>query len=64
VVGYFFAGLSLALIRKKEPSVTVEASPETSSTKMKEGVELVVKNPLLAKIAACTATTNFAGRLC
>jgi MFS family permease len=63
VVGYFFSGLSLALIRKKEPAVTVEGKPRNFFREMREGVELVVKNPLLTKIAACTATTNFGGTI-
>jgi MFS family permease len=59
VLGYFFSGLSLALIRKKEPDVKGDGSSRNFFGEMKEGIELVVKNPLLAPIAACTATTNF-----
>jgi predicted MFS family arabinose efflux permease len=58
VLGYFFSALALALIRKKEPDVKGEGRSRNFFREMKAGIELVVKNPFLAPIAACTATTN------
>ncbi len=58
--GYLAASLALLDIRKPEPkSVPGLAGAEPSFFgEMKEGVHVVLGNPLLTRIAGCTATSN------
>jgi predicted MFS family arabinose efflux permease len=60
-IGYLISALSLISIRKRE------ARPESNSptgrpdffAEMKEGIQIVFRNPILWRITACTATANF-----
>jgi len=56
-VGYTLSAISLASIRKVEPIVD-QGRRRSFFVEMKEGIDIVVRNPILKRIAACTATTN------
>jgi len=64
-VSFLVSALALALIRKPEP----EPQPGTASGKtgfipeMREGIDVVFKNPILWRIAGCTATTNLGSNM-
>jgi MFS family permease len=59
-LSFLFSAVALSAIRTPEP----QPKPSTASgatgfiPEMKEGLEVVFKNPLLWRIAGCTATTN------
>ena len=64
-VSFFLSALALASITKPEP----EPRPSTASgasgfiPEMREGIDVVFRNPILWRIAACTATTNLGSNM-
>ena len=64
-VSFLVSALALAAIRQPEP----EPKPGTASgrtgffAEMREGIEVVFKNPYLWRIAGCTATTNLGSNM-
>src|SRR5438132_4134440 len=64
-VSFLFSALALVLIKTPEP----EPRPSTASgatgfiPEMREGLEVVFRNPILWRIAACTATTNLGSNM-
>ena len=60
-VSYAVSTLSLALIRTPEPRAEDEPHAErvTFRAAMAEGLQFVVKHPILRKIVACTGSSNF-----
>ena len=62
-IGYLASSLSLISIRKQEEvknkTSSFDIPPPDFFAEMKEGVHVVTKNPLLWRIAGCTATSNF-----
>ena len=64
-VSFLVSALALALIRKPE----LEPQPGTAAGKtgfipeMREGIDVVFKNPILWRIAGCTATTNLGSNM-
>ncbi|HEV3171431.1 MAG TPA: MFS transporter [Actinocrinis sp.] len=60
-ISYAVSTLSLALIRKPEPRAEDEPRAErvTFRAAMAEGLQFVVKHPILRKIVACTGSSNF-----
>src|SRR5438105_34770 len=64
-VSFLVAALASAAIRQPEP----EPKPGTASgrtgffAEMREGIEVVFKNPYLWRIAGCTATTNLGSNM-
>src|SRR5437868_14746980 len=64
-ISFLASALALAVIRKPEPN----PNPGTASgrsgffAEMREGIEVVFKNPYLWRIAGCTATTNLGSNM-
>ena len=64
-LSFFLSALALASITKPEP----EPRPSTASgasgfiPEMREGIDVVFRNPILWRIAACTATTNLGSNM-
>jgi MFS family permease len=64
-LSFLVSAVALSAITKPEP----QPRPSTASgatgfiPEMKEGLEVVFKNPLLWRIAGCTATTNFGSNM-
>lgn len=59
-LSFLFSALMLLLIRRPEPSpVAHPGAPRGMRAEMAEGLAVIVRNPLLRGIAACTATSNF-----
>src|SRR2546430_12391175 len=64
-VSFFLSALALASIKKPGP----EPRPGTASgasgflPEMREGIDVVFRNPILWRIAACTATTNLGSNM-
>lgn len=56
-VGYALSAVSLASIRKAEPRRD-DAGRRSFFAEMREGIDIVVRNPILSRIAGCTATNN------
>jgi MFS family permease len=58
---YGVSAISLALIRTKEPAAQAPEVRVTFRAAMGEGLKFVVGHPILKRIVACTATSNFFG---
>jgi MFS family permease len=64
-LSFFLSALALASIKKPE----AEPRPSTASgttgfiPEMREGIEVVFRNPILWRIAACTASTNLGSNM-
>jgi MFS family permease len=64
-VSYLVSAVAIKIIRKPEP----EPKPMTASgatgfiPEMREGIDVVFQNPILWRIAGCTATSNFASNM-
>jgi MFS family permease len=64
-VSFLASAIALATIRKPEP----EPKPGTAAgasgfiPEMREGIDVVLKSPILWRIAGCTGTTNFGSNM-
>lgn len=57
-LSFLVSAVSLALIRTPEPAPAAKAEHASIWSDIGEGLKLVLGNPLLRPIVACTATTN------
>src|SRR5207253_4947688 len=64
-VSFFLSALALAAIKKPEPEPRPSTASGTSGfiPEMREGIDVVFRNPILWRIAACTATTNLGSNM-
>jgi len=64
-VSFFLSALALASITKPEPEPRPSTASGTSGfiPEMREGIDVVFRNPILWRIAACTATTNLGSNM-
>ena len=64
-LSFFLSALALASIKKPEPEPQPSTASGTSGfiPEMREGIDVVFRNPILWRIAACTATTNLGSNM-
>src|SRR2546421_4494278 len=64
-LSFFLSALALASIKKPEPEPRPSTASGTSGfiPEMREGIDVVFRNPILWRIAACTATTNLGSNM-
>lgn len=64
-LGYLASSLSLISIQKEEERKERDPNGPAPNFfgEMKEGIHIVIDNPLLTRIAGCTATSNFGGNV-
>ena len=64
-LSFFLSAIALASIKKPEPEPKPSTASGTSGfiPEMREGIEVVFRNPILWRIAACTATTNLGSNM-
>jgi MFS family permease len=64
-VGYLASALSLLSIKKSENKKERDLNGPAPNfvAEMKEGIHVVIDNPVLTRIAGCTATSNFGGNV-
>ncbi len=64
-LSFFLSAIALASIRKPEPEPKPSTASGTSGfiPEMREGLDVVIGNPILWRIAACTATTNLGSNM-
>ena len=64
-LSFFLSAIALASIKKPEPEPQPSTASGTSGfiPEMREGIEVVIRNPILWRIAACTATTNLGSNM-
>ncbi|GAA2909604.1 MFS transporter [Streptosporangium fragile] len=60
---YAVSALSLALIRKPEPAPEPRAEGRKLRHEIAEGLNFVLKHPILRKVIAATATSNFSSSI-
>jgi MFS family permease len=59
-IGYLVSAIVLISIKKEEPKINRKDLPQKPDffREMKEGIDVVLRNPILSTIAACAATGN------
>jgi len=64
-LSFLLSAIALASIKKPEPEPKPSTASGTSGfiPEMREGIEVVIRNPILWRIAACTATTNLGSNM-
>ena len=64
-LSFFLSAIALASIKKPEPEPQPSTASGTSGfiPEMREGIDVVFRNPILWRIAACTATTNLGSNM-
>ena len=64
-LSFLLSAIALASIKKPEPEPKPSTASGTSGfiPEMREGIEVVFRNPILWRIAACTATTNLGSNM-
>jgi len=64
-LSFLLSALALASIGKPEPEPRPSTASGTSGfiPEMREGIDVVFRNPILWRIAACTATTNLGSNM-
>ncbi len=64
-LSFLLSAIALASIKKSEPEPKPSTASGTSGfiPEMREGIEVVFRNPILWRIAACTATTNLGSNM-
>src|SRR6266566_5810059 len=64
-LSFFLSAIALASIKKPEPEPKPSTASGTSGfiPEMREGLDVVIGNPILWRIAACTATTNLGSNM-
>ncbi len=62
-VSYLVSSLSLAVIRTREQHARERPPGASFVADLREGLEVVVRSPVLRSISACTATSNFGGSM-
>jgi MFS family permease len=64
-LSFLLSALALSLIKTPEPQPKPSTASGTSGfiPEMKEGIQVVFKNPLLWRIAGCTATSNLGSNM-
>ncbi len=64
-LSFLLSAIALASIKKSEPEPKPSTASGTSGfiPEMREGIDVVIRNPILWRIAACTATTNLGSNM-
>ena len=64
-LSFLLSAIALASIKKPEPEPKPSTASGTSGfiPEMREGIDVVIRNPILWRIAACTATTNLGSNM-